>query len=152
MATLRTFYERMPRPSLGFDLLRIYLGVALFVRGALFVSNPARAQALVEQSGDWFMPMLLAHFIGAAHLVGGLLLAIGLATRLAAAVQVPILVGAVFLVHWRNGLLNPSQSLELAGLVLAMLVCYTLCGAGALSTDALLHRRTGHPDLASHSA
>jgi cell division protein FtsB len=68
----------MPRPSLGFDLLRIYLGVALFVRGALFVSNPARAQALIEQSGDWFMPMLLAHFIGAAHLVGGLLLAIGL--------------------------------------------------------------------------
>jgi putative oxidoreductase len=157
MATLRTIYDRMPRPSLGFDLLRIYLGVALFVRGALFVSNPARAQALIEQSGDWFMPMLLAHFIGAAHLAGGLLLAIGLATRLAAAVQVPVLLGAVFLVHWRDGLLNPSQSLELAGLVLAMLVCYSLCGSGALSVDALLHRRAAapaeeHPDLASHSA
>jgi putative oxidoreductase len=157
MPTLRTIYERMPRPSLGFDLLRIYLGVALFVRGALFVSNPARAQALIEQSGDWFMPMLLAHFIGAAHLTGGLLLAIGLATRLAAAVQVPVLVGAVFFVHWRDGLLNPSQSLELAGLVLAMLICYALCGAGAVSVDALLHRRgpataDEHPDLASHSA
>lgn len=153
MATLRTMYDRMPRPSLGFDLLRIYLGVALFVRGALFVSNPARAQALVEHSGDWFMPMLLAHFIGAAHLAGGLLLTIGLATRLAAAVQVPILVGAVFFVHWRDGLLNQSQSLELAGLVLAMLVCYALCGAGAVSIDALLHRRTPAPaDLASHSA
>jgi len=146
----------MPRPSLGFDLLRIYLGVALFVRGALFVSNPARAQALIEQSGDWFMPMLLAHFIGAAHLVGGLLLAIGLATRLAAAVQVPVLVGAVFFVHWRDGLLNPSQSLELAGLVLAMLVSYAFCGAGSVSVDALLHRRSGaaeeQADLASHSA
>jgi uncharacterized membrane protein YphA (DoxX/SURF4 family) len=143
----------MPRPSLGFDLLRIYLGVALFVRGALFVSNPARAQALIERSGDWFMPMLLAHFIGAAHLVGGLLLAIGLATRLAAAVQVPILLGAVFFVHWRDGLLNQSQSLELAGLVLAMLVCYSLCGAGAVSIDAVLHRRPAAPtDLASHSA
>lgn len=157
MATLRTIYDRMPRPSLGFDLLRIYLGVALFVRGALFVSNPARAQALVEQSGDWFAPMLLAHFIGAAHLAGGLLLAIGLATRLAAAVQVPILVGAVFFVHWRDGLLNPSQSLELAGLVLAMLVCYSFCGAGSVSVDARLHRRAAapeeeHRDLASHSA
>jgi len=147
----------MPRPSLGFDLLRIYLGVALFVRGALFVSNPARAQALIEQSGDWFMPMLLAHFVGAAHLAGGLLLAIGLATRLAAAAQIPVLVGAVFFVHWRDGLLNPSQSLELAGLVLAMLICYALCGAGAVSVDALLHRGAStpadeHPDLASHSA
>ena len=156
MATLRTIYDRLPRPSLGFDLLRIYLGIALFVRGALFVSNPGRAQALVTQSGDWFMPMMLAHFVGAAHLAGGLLLTIGLATRLAAAVQVPVLVGAVFLVHWRDGLLNPSQSLELAGLVLAMLVCYSLCGAGAISVDALLHRRAAAPaeepaELASHS-
>src|SRR5689334_11909793 len=115
---LQAVRDMAPRPSVGFDLLRIYLGVALFVRGALFVSHPERIQSLVEKSGDWFMPMMLAHFVAVAHLGGGLLLAIGLVTRLAAAVQIPVLVGAVFLVHWRQGLLNPSQSLELAGLVL----------------------------------
>lgn len=139
-AFLRTIQTKVLQPSVGFDVLRVYLGIALFVRGWLFVANPARAQALVEQSGDWFMPMLMAHFIGAAHIGGGLLLAIGLATRLAASVQIPVLVGAVFLVHWRNGLLNPSQSLELAGLVLAMLICYAVCGSGPISVDALLHR------------
>lgn len=137
---LQTIRDKVARPSVGFDALRIYLGVALFVRGALFVSDPASINALVQKSGDWFMPMVLAHFIGAAHLCGGLLLALGLATRLAAAVQVPVLVGAVFLVHWHEGLLNPSQSLELAGLVLAMLVSYAVCGAGPVSVDAFLRR------------
>jgi uncharacterized membrane protein YphA (DoxX/SURF4 family) len=45
------------------------------------------------------------------------------------------LLGAVFLVHWGDGLLREGQSLELAGLVLAMLVAYTVFGAGPLSLD-----------------
>ena len=147
---LRNIGDKALRPSVGYDVLRIYLGVALFVRGALFVSHPDRIHALVQQSGDWFMPMLLGHFIAVAHLCGGLLLTIGLATRLAAAVQIPILVGAVFMVHWRDGLLNPSQSLELAGLVLAMLVVFAVWGPGPLSADVRLGRTKPRPDFDEH--
>jgi putative oxidoreductase len=133
--TLEALRQKASRPSLGFDLLRIYLGVALFVRGALFVSNPDRIIGLVGSSGDWFVPLLVAHYVGIAHLGGGILLALGLATRIAALAQVPVLLGAVFLVHWGDGLLRAGQSLELAGLVLAMLVAYTVFGAGPLSLD-----------------
>jgi uncharacterized membrane protein YphA (DoxX/SURF4 family) len=132
---LEALRQKTSRPSVGFDLLRVYLGVALFVRGALFVADPDRLMALVSRSGDWFMPMLIAHYVSVAHLCGGLLLALGVATRLAALVQMPVLLGAVFFVHWGDGLLRGGQSLELAGLVLAMLITYTVCGAGPLSFD-----------------
>jgi uncharacterized membrane protein YphA (DoxX/SURF4 family) len=133
--TIEALRQKASRPSLGFDLLRIYLGVALFVRGALFVANPDRITGLIGSSGDWFVPLMVAHYVGIAHLGGGILLALGLATRIAAFAQVPVLLGAVFLVHWGDGLLREGQSLELAGLVLAMLVAYTVFGAGPLSLD-----------------
>jgi uncharacterized membrane protein YphA (DoxX/SURF4 family) len=123
------------QPSIGYDLLRIYLGVALFVRGALFVAHPARIVELVKQSGEWFWPFLIAHYVGMAHLGAGLLLAVGLVTRLAAAVQIPILFGAVFFVHWKDGILSAGEGLELAGLVLAMLIVFCVFGAGPLSVD-----------------
>ena len=133
--TLEALRQKMSRPSVGFDLLRIYLGVALFVRGALFVADPDRLMSLVGRSGDWFVPMLVAHYVSVAHICGGILLALGVATRVAALVQVPVLLGAVFFVHWGDGLLREGQSLELAGLVLAMLVTYSICGGGPLSVD-----------------
>ena len=143
---LEAVRDKASRPSTGYDLLRIYLGVALFVRGALFVAHPDSLLALAGRSGDWLWPMALGHYVAIAHLCGGLLLALGLATRLAAAAQIPILVGAVFLVHWHDGLLNPSQSLELAGLVLAMLVAYATFGAGSLSFDELRRRAREVPE------
>ena len=139
--TLEALRQKTSRPSLGFDLLRIYLGVALFIRGALFVANPDRLMNLVGSSGDWFVPLLVAHYVGIAHLGGGICLALGLATRVAALAQIPVLVGAVFLVHWGDGLLRAGQSLELAGLVLAMLATYAVFGGGPLSLDHRIRAR-----------
>lgn len=128
-------------PRWGYDILRIYLGLALFIRGALFVANPDRVLALAQPSDSWFWPLLIAHGVGIGHVCGGLLLMAGLATRVAALAQIPILFGAVFFVHWREGLLGATQSLELAGLVLVMLVVYAVFGSGPLSLDQLVFRR-----------
>jgi putative oxidoreductase len=138
LARARTFAEE---PRFGFDLVRIYLGVALFVRGALFIADPSRVISFFGKT-DWFWPMLIAHYVGMAHLCGGLFLALGLLTRFAALAQVPVLVGAVFFVHWNQPLLSGDQSLELAGLVLALLVSYVVFGAGPLSVDQRLFRAT----------
>jgi uncharacterized membrane protein YphA (DoxX/SURF4 family) len=146
-ASLESLRAIRSEPRIGFDLLRIYLGVALFVRGALFVADPGRVLSFVVRSGDWFWPLLIAHYVGMAHLGGGILLTLGLATRLAAAIQVPILFGAVFLVHWHEGILSAGQGLELAGLVLVMLLAFSIFGAGPLSLD---HRVRSH-DSDAHS-
>ena len=86
-----------PGPALGYDLMRAYLGIGLFVRGVLFVSEPELLLGYMQDVHTWFLPYALVHFVAVAHLCGGLMLAAGLLTRLAAATQVPILFGAVFL-------------------------------------------------------
>jgi uncharacterized membrane protein YphA (DoxX/SURF4 family) len=130
-----------PGPGLGFDLVRVYLGIGLFVRGVLFVSRPELVLGYLSSTESWFVPYAVAHYVAIAHLGGGLLLAVGLATRLAAAVQLPVLLGAVFVVHSSDSLITAGQSLELSALVLILLGVYLAVGAGRLSVDAWLGDR-----------
>lgn len=137
-------------PSTGLDVIRMYLGVGLIVRGALFVSNPEVLIDFLRRSHSWFVPLAAAQYVVAAHLCGGLLLALGLGTRLAAAVQVPPLLGALLFVHLGEGLLTAGQSLEFAALVLAMLAVFSVFGSGRLSLDAWLARRNAEVDAELH--
>jgi len=125
-------------PSVGLDVIRIYLGVGLMVRGAMFISHPEVLLDFLKRTHSWFVPLALSQYVVAAHLCGGILLALGLGTRLAAAVQIPPLLGAVVFVHIGEGLLTAGQSLEFAALVLAMLCAFSVFGAGRLSLDSWL--------------
>ncbi len=133
-------WSKLDNPSLGLDILRIYLGVALFVRGASFIARPDALTSYMERTGQLLVPMVLSHYIVGAHIAGGILLILGLGTRVAALSQVPILAGAVFLVHWGEGLLSAGQSLELSALVLAILLVIGVFGPGHFSLDYRLER------------
>jgi uncharacterized membrane protein YphA (DoxX/SURF4 family) len=128
-------------PSVGLDVIRIYLGVGLMVRGALFISHPEVMLEFLKRTHMWFLPLAMSQYVVAAHLCGGILLALGLGTRLAAAVQIPPLLGAVLFVHIGEGLLTAGQSLEFAGLVLAMLSVFAVFGSGRVSLDSWLSVR-----------
>lgn len=120
------------------DCIRIYLGLGLFARGLLMITNtsPGYFVDFFERAGQsWLGPGILLHYVMVAHFVGGLLLTIGFLTRIAALVQVPILAGAVFFVHRQDGLFAMGQSLEFSALVLFLLVVLTISGAGRLSLD-----------------
>lgn len=129
--------------DVAFDLIRIYLGIGLFVRGWLFVADTSRFVELVSMDAgtEAFVSGGVAHYVALAHLGGGLLLALGLLTRAAALVQIPVLVGAVFFVHLGEGLLASGQSLEFSTLVLFLLVVIFLHGSGPLSLDYVLFER-----------
>ena len=70
-----------------------------------------------------------------------LMLAAGLLTRLAALVQLPVLVGAVFVVHLRAGLFSAAPNLEFAVLVLVSLAAFAVVGGGRWSADHALAAR-----------
>jgi len=70
-----------------------------------------------------------------AHLCGGAFLAIGLLTRLSAFIQIPVLLGAVFFIHWQEGIITLGQSLEYSSLVLVLLILIFIYGPGRLSLD-----------------
>lgn len=117
------------------DLIRIYLGIGLFVRGILFISAASGVEALVDLSGFSVASALIAHYVTFAHLLGGVMIAAGLFTRLATLIQLPILVGAAFFVHWQEGLLSATQSLEFSALVLFLLLVVLVFGSGRWSAD-----------------
>ena len=129
------------RRELWLDCVRIYLGLGLLARGVLIAFNIRTdffMNLLSHSSEQWLMSGALLHYVTGAHLVGGALLTVGLFTRIAAAVQIPILVGAVFVVHRTDGLFALGQSLELSALVLFLLVVFLVAGAGPLSIDATM--------------
>ncbi len=136
------------RRELWFDCIRIYLGLGLFVRGLLFISS-ARTDFFIDllshASEPWLISGTTLHYVIVAHFVGGAFLATGLLTRLAALVQIPALAGAVFVVHWHDGLFAFGQSLELAALVLFLLCILAVSGSGRLSLDHFIFGEHGAP-------
>lgn len=124
------------------DVLRIYVGLALFAKGVAFIGHMMALSEEVRVAVG-FAPAIVAHYVVAAHLAGGLLMAVGLVTRLAAAVQIPVLAGAIVFVHAKQGLFTDAMTLELSVLVLFLLVVYTVVGAKRWSVDSYLARTSG---------
>jgi len=119
------------KQNLAYSLIRIFLGTALFVRGWIFFADPGTVTELAREDSlfMWFS------YVTLGHLIGGFLLMTGLFARLAALLQVPILFGAVFVVHAQSNLADVGQSLELAVMVLVLLIVYTVFGPGGMSLD-----------------
>ncbi|MEW5852814.1 MAG: DoxX family membrane protein [Myxococcota bacterium] len=122
------------------ELVRIYLGLGLFAMGANFVVHTAYIVSRLE-GGLWSQSAVgIAHLVATAHLAGGLLLALGLITRVAALMQIPVVLGAIFFVHLREGLFTEARTLEFATLVLFLLCLFAVFGSGPLSLDHYLSR------------
>ena len=124
-------------PKVWLDCVRIYLGLGLFIRGLFIITNTKAEFIQTMLQGlnfPWLITVGLLHYVALAHLIGGLMLAVGMLTRIAAWVQVPILASAI-LMHRGEGLMTSGQSLELSTLVLFLLVMFALAGAGPLSVD-----------------
>ncbi len=132
------------RFEFSIDLIRIYLGLGLMIRGLLNIGGEGRS-VLVDQinsiGSTWAVPYLLGHYIILAHALGGLFLMLGILTRISAIVQIPILLGAVLFIHAGQPLLTGGLGLEFSLLVLILLILVAWCGPGRLSMDvAAFHR------------
>ncbi len=121
------------------DALRVYLGVALMVKGIYFILNMAD---LEEQLGSGFGQSreLVSWGVVFAHVVGGASLALGFATRVAASANAAVLLGAVALAlvgtEGAGGLLG-NVDFQFTSFVFFALVLLVWRGAGPLSLDYL---------------
>ena len=128
----------------AFDLLRIYLGIALFLRGILFIADAGAFMALLaEDSGALLRSTVLLHYVALAHIFGGFMMTAGLLTRVAALIQIPILMGAVLVTDIQGGLTSGAQGFEIAALTLFLLIVIFLYGSGKWSSDYYLFKRQG---------
>ena len=83
------------------DLIRIVLGIFLCYKGIDFLRNTGSLLSLMKISSPFseFVIMMLGHYVTFAHIIGGLFLTIGLFTRAACLIQIPILLGAVIFIN-----------------------------------------------------
>ncbi len=136
MERMRDFWRSSDlRREVCIDLLRIYLGFGLMLKGAHFIwSSGDEVVGLVHKMS--FAPtMALTHVIAIAHFGGGMLLVLGLLTRLAALANIPIIAGAIVLVHLGEGLFTKAATLEFTILILFLLILILINGAGRISLD-----------------
>lgn len=127
------------------DILRIALGLLIFFKGIALISNNGASQDLLLQNNSFgfsgMMASLAIHIAAFVHLVGGILIIIGLLTRFACVIQIPILLGAIFFVNISRGFSMLNSELWLSVMVLLLLVLFWIVGSGPLSADQNLKNR-----------
>ncbi|MDH3889463.1 MAG: DoxX family protein [candidate division Zixibacteria bacterium] len=114
----------------------MYLGGALVIQGIYFVLNMQEIEAMVGSIG--LLENVLAWYVVFVHIIGGFALLVGLGTRIASALNVTVLIGAVVFVHSADGLFSESRGLEFSLFVLFALLLVLWKGAGRASIDHFL--------------
>lgn len=117
---------------LPIDLLRVALGIFLFMKGIFFITNIQYLADLISPIDKIGGGMFLIHYIAPAHMVGGIMIVFGLLTRWAIIAQLPILIAAV-IINFMGEM--HSQNLFLALVTLAICVFFLFYGSGKHSAD-----------------
>ena len=140
----------LPRDRMAVDIsllaLRVIAGIIFAVHGAQkfgIIGDGSLAQT-VEKLGVGPVGYLVA--IG--EFVGGLGLIVGVLTRFSAASLIVIMLGAIAMVHGKNGLFLSNGGFEFNLALIGLLLPILLVGPGRFSLSRLWvprSRRTGHP-------
>lgn len=113
------------------DLVRVAVGLVLVAKGVEFANNMDKLMSLMSglPFGN-FMMVLLAHYVLAAYMLGGVLLATGLLTRFACIINLPVLVTAIAM-----NVFQEFSALGIAVVILALLIYFLVIGSGRWSLD-----------------
>jgi putative oxidoreductase len=123
-------------------VLRILLGLIIFYKAITFIRNTSALKSLIEGTGLGVFSQnseVLAFVIAYLSLLCGLFITVGLITRVASIIQIPILIVAVFLVNIKNISYNTFE-FTLSLLALILLILFAIKGSGMLSLDEYFHR------------
>jgi uncharacterized membrane protein YphA (DoxX/SURF4 family) len=113
------------------DFVRMALGAVFVVKGVEFANNMDKLMNLMSglPFGN-FMMVMLAHYVLAAYMLGGVLLATGLLTRFACIINLPVLITAIALNAFQG-----FSELRVAVLTLVLIIYFLIIGSGRWSLD-----------------
>jgi putative oxidoreductase len=126
-------------------ILRVGLGLILMAKGINFIRDSTLLERLLydgetlARSQTHSLPII----IGWANLLGGVMLVIGMWTRVMALLQLPILVGAVVFINIQKEGFAAENELTMAIVALILAVFFLLEGSGRYSVDGYLERNRG---------
>jgi uncharacterized membrane protein YphA (DoxX/SURF4 family) len=117
------------------DIVRIALGIFLVYKGVDFIGHMSDVVSVMyaDTSTAPFFYILVGHYAAAAHILGGIFLILGVMTRLACVIQLPVMLGAIFFLSTNKEMLRPYSELFLSILVLLLLIYFLIAGNGPWS-------------------
>ena len=125
--------------DIGLALLRVLAGVAMAVNhGASKIKDPSKIIDGADRLG-FPAPTFFGWMAAISEFFGGILLALGLATRPAAFLVACTMFTAAFVAHASDNFARREPAL----LFLFIAVLYLIAGSGRYGVDALLRRRRG---------
>lgn len=136
MGTIKTLNKWANNHTyLPIDLLRIALGIFLFIKGINFMADSEMLMNIFKPMQNMAGGMLIIHYVAPAHFLGGILIAFGLLTRWAIIAQIPILIGAIVI-----NFVGEMDSNNLLLAIITLLVCgfFLIYGSGRRSADYYL--------------
>jgi putative oxidoreductase len=126
--------------TVGILLLRLFFGLTLATHGAqklfgVFGGGGPSGTARSFASLGFRAPLLMALAAGLSEFGGGLFLALGLLTPLAALAIAVVMLNAIGTVHWKKGFFVYAGGYEYNLLILVAAAAIAATGAGSASLD-----------------
>lgn len=138
--TLDTPVVRAERTGVDTALLlvRVALALPFIFHGASIAFGAFGGPGLQGFSGFTHMPLAMAALVGYGEFLGGLGILFGVLSRLASAGIGLIMLGAIFLVHLKNGYDIQKQGFEYALTLLILALVILAAGPGRLALGRIL--------------
>ena len=125
-------------------VVRVFFGLSLAYHGYNKVFGPGGLEGTARWFGSIGMkwPIWQARIAAATEIGSGLLLAVGLATPLAGAGFIGIMLVAIVVAHWANGffVFKPGQGWEYCASIAVVAWVIATIGAGKYSIDHVIHK------------
>jgi putative oxidoreductase len=121
-------------------ILRVVLGITFLIHGYV------KFQGGIENTVGWFasigLPGVLAYGVAVVELVGGILLIIGLGSRIVSALYVLLMAGAIFTAKLSAGFIGAQGAgyeLDLAFLAMALVIAIN--GSKLYAVDQIVFKQ-----------
>jgi len=114
-------------------LIRVAVGAALLLFGVDFLNNHNKFGDLLTANGFSHYNDIMWNSVPWVHIGGGFLMIIGLFTRFAAFIQMPLLIGSLIFITQKKDLFPSVTNPAITILLLVLLVVFLIEGSGTLS-------------------
>jgi putative oxidoreductase len=122
-------------------LLRLALA-AVFIFHGLALVGPDQGWGAAWNKGPEAPPAPAQLAVAWGELIGGIALAFGFLTRLAAAGIVVIMAGAIATVHWPHGFAIQNKGFEYNFVLIMICLCLMLGGPGPFAVDRVFRLKS----------
>ena len=125
-------------------IVRIVLGICLIYKGIDFIQHRDQLDAVFAGTKTIKKFVWVISFLPWVHIIGGIMILIGLLTRFMALIQIPIVLGAVVFVNIRDsvgdGVKQGESELPFSFLILVLVIVFFIEGGGYMSLDNYIRK------------